>query len=101
MGDKLNEKYHHQFVAMIKDLGLTSNTAYATFAKVARKLFENGITWGRIVALLLFGSEIAVSVIKKGAMGIRDFLRKISDIVVAFIVQEIQQWIKDQGGWVS
>ena len=102
MGDVLNKKYHSDFVEMTRKLGLTSSTAYKAFAKVASRLFQNGINWGRIVALLLFGYEIAVSVIQKEAMGIRNFLRKIVNFVVTFIIKEkIARWITDQGGWVS
>jgi len=87
---------------MIGDLQMTSRTAYSTFAKVARRLIQQGITWGRIVALLLFGFEIAVSVLERGATGIRDFLHEIVDVVVKFIINEkIAQWIKDQGGWLA
>ena len=102
MGDVLDKRYHNEFAKMAKTLGLTSDIAYDTFAKVARKLFQDGINWGRIVALLSFGYEIAVSVIKKGAMGIRKFLQKIVSFVVKFIIQEkIGGWIRRNGGWVS
>lgn len=101
MGDVLSKKYHEEFVDMARNLGLTSTTAYSTFAKIANRLFLNGINWGRIVALLLFGYEIAVSLIKKKAMGVRNFLTKIVNFVVQFIVKEkIADWIRDQGGWV-
>ena len=102
MGDTLDKRYHNEFARMAKTLGLTSDTAYDAFAKVARKLFQDGINWGRIVALLSFGYEIAVSVVKKGAMGIRKFLQKIVSFVVTFIIQEkIAGWIRRHGGWVS
>lgn len=101
MGDVLNKKYHADFVDMTRNLGLTSTTAYSTFAKVAKRLFQNGINWGRIVALLLFGYEIAVTVIKNEAMGIGNFLRKIINFVVTFIIKEkIASWITNEGGWV-
>ena len=101
MADKLNRKYHHEFVEMAVSLRLTPDTAYSTFAKIAQRLFQDTINWGRIVALLLFGYEIAVSVIKKGMGGIRNFLKKIINFVVTFIIKgQIGNWIRAQGGWV-
>ncbi len=102
LGDQLDHKYREQLVAMTKSLCLTSETAYSGFAKVARKLFESGINWGRIITLLCFGYEIAVSVIKTGTRAIGSFLKKIVKFVVTFIVKEkIASWIERQGGWVS
>eukprot|EP00794_Sanderia_malayensis_P013003 gene13003-14342_t len=101
MGDQLNRKYHSQLVDMTKSLGLTSETAYATFAKIAKRLFQNGINWGRIVALLCFGYEIAMSVIKSKTRSVGTFLKKIVNFVVSFIIQEkISNWIANHGGWV-
>lgn len=102
MGDQLENKYHDTLVRMTKSLGLTSITAYDTFAKIARRLFQDGINWGRIIALLCFGYEIAVSVIKTGTTAIGTFLKKIVNFVVKFIVKEkIASWIASQGGWLA
>ena len=101
LGDDVQQKYGDTFVAMTKHLGLSSATAYDTFAKIARRLFNDGINWGRIIALLCFGYEIAFSVIKTGSTAIGQFLKKIISFVVKFIVKEkIGKWIANQGGWV-
>lgn len=79
-------------------LSLTPATAYETFAALARRLFRSGINWGRIVALLCFGYEIAVTVIRRGFSG--NFLRRIIRFVVDFIFNErIARWIAEHGGW--
>lgn len=100
IGDEIDAKYKEQFKDMIDSLSLTPATAYETFAAVARRLFRSGINWGRIVALLCFGYEIAVTVIRRGFSG--TFLRRIIRFVVDFIFNErIAQWIAQHGGWVS
>lgn len=99
IGDEIDAKYKDQFKDMIDSLSLTPATAYETFAAVARRLFRSGINWGRVVALLCFGYEIAVTVIRKGFSG--SFLRRIIRFVVDFIFNErIARWIAQHGGWV-
>lgn len=99
IGDEIDAKYKDQFKDMIDSLSLTPATAYETFAAVARRLFRSGINWGRVVALLCFGYEIAVTVIRKGFSG--NFLRRIIRFVVDFIFNErIARWIAQHGGWV-
>ena len=100
VGDEIDAKYKSEFQEMIEQLNLTHATAYETFAAIARRLFRSGINWGRIVALLCFGYEIAVSVIRQGFSG--SFLRRIVRFVVDFVFRErIARWIADHGGWVS
>jgi len=62
-------------------------------------LFESGINWGRVIALLGFGYRMAVHVYQHGITG---FLRRIICFVVDFMLRNrIAQWIAQQGGWVS
>lgn len=100
VGDEIDARYRDQFHEMIEQLSLTSDTAYETFAAVTRRLFRSGINWGRIIALLCFGYEIAITVIRRGFSG--SFLRRIIRFVVDFVFRErIATWIADHGGWVS
>ena len=103
-GDEIQEKYHETFSDMICRLNISNDCdlSFSSFANIARKLFDHGINWGRIIALLCFGYEIAVTVIKSGVHGVSGFLRKIVSYVVKFIVSEkIAKWIAERGGWVS
>lgn len=100
VGDEIDARYRDQFHEMIDQLSLTSDTAYETFAAVTRRLFRSGINWGRIIALLCFGYEIAITVIRRGFSG--SFLRRIIRFVVDFVFRErIAAWIDEHGGWVS
>ena len=104
-GDEIQARYHDTFSQMITNLNLSelgNERAYESFRKIARRLFEYEITWGRILALLYFGYEIAVTVIKQGVRGTAKFLKSLIKLIVDFIVNEkIAKWIAKQGGWVS
>ena len=101
----MQARYHDTFSQMITNLNLSelgNERAYESFRKIAGRLFESGITWGRILALLCFGYEIAVTVIKQGVRGTAKFLKSVIKLIVDFIVNEkIAKWIAKQGGWVS
>ncbi|XP_072046093.1 bcl-2 homologous antagonist/killer-like [Amphiura filiformis] len=98
IGDQINDRYEGEFRSMIQHLHITPSTAYQAFAGVARKLFTQGINWGRIAALLMFGYRIALDV----STGVGEFLNKIVQALVRFIVGEkIASWIAEQGGWRS
>ena len=99
MADELNTKYRKNIRDMTDALSLTPGTAYESFAAVARGLFRTGINWGKVVALLCFGHEIAMTVIEGHFGG--GFLRRIIRFVVDFIFRErIARWIAENGGWV-
>uniref|UniRef100_A0A8C5UAW6 Bcl-2 Bcl-2 homology region 1-3 domain-containing protein n=1 Tax=Malurus cyaneus samueli TaxID=2593467 RepID=A0A8C5UAW6_9PASS len=61
-------------------------------------LFESGINWGRVIALLAFGYRLAMHVWQRGVSG---FLRLIARCLGEFMLQHrIARWIAQQGGWV-
>lgn len=101
IGDEIQNKYHDDFQEMINQLNLTNPaSAYEGFAEVAGRLFKNGITWPRIVALLCFGYEITKHVLRNGLAG--SYMRKLFHSIVDFIVNgRIANWIDRNGGWVS
>lgn len=62
-------------------------------------LFESGINWGRVVALLGFGYRLALHVYQRGLTG---FLGQVTRFVVDFMLNHcIARWIAQRGGWVS
>ncbi|XP_076466802.1 bcl-2 homologous antagonist/killer-like [Babylonia areolata] len=102
IGDVINEKYKDSFDDMIRTLNIGSDcdTAYEAFAGVARKIFADGINWGRILTLLCFGYRITVRVLQDQLGKCADFMRRIAHILLRFLVSErISQWIAVNGGW--
>ncbi|KAL5009909.1 hypothetical protein ScPMuIL_012214 [Solemya velum] len=103
IGDDINNQYADEFNGMIRQLNITEHTVYETFEGVARKLFEQGINWGRVATLLCFGYRIAMKVlrVKDRIQQFGKFLKTIINFIVRFIKKNIAKWIADQGGWVS
>nr|XP_013797477.1 PREDICTED: bcl-2 homologous antagonist/killer [Apteryx mantelli mantelli] len=99
IGDDINERYDAEFRCMLKSLQPTKENAYEYFTRIASSLFESGINWGRVIALLGFGYRMAIHVYQHGITG---FLRRIARYVAEFMLRNrIAQWIAQQGGWVA
>ncbi|KAG6935433.1 BCL2 antagonist/killer 1 [Chelydra serpentina] len=99
IGDDINMRYDAEFRNMLKTLQPTKDNAYEYFTKIASSLFDSGINWGRVIALLGFGYRMAIHVYQHGVTG---FLRSIARYVAEFVLRNrIAQWIADQGGWVA
>lgn len=99
IGDDINQRYDEEFQTMLQHLQPTVENAYQYFTKIASSLFESGINWGRVVALLGFGYRLALHVYQRGLTG---FLGQVTRFVVDFMLHHcIAQWIAQRGGWVA
>ncbi|XP_039551810.1 bcl-2 homologous antagonist/killer isoform X2 [Passer montanus] len=93
----LERRYDAEFRTMLESLQPSRDNAYEHFTKIASSLFESGINWGRVIALLAFGYRLAMHVWQRGGGG---FLRRIARYVGDFMLQNrIARWIAQQGGW--
>ncbi|KAJ7332945.1 hypothetical protein JRQ81_015125 [Phrynocephalus forsythii] len=99
IGDDINARYDKEFCEMLKSLQPTRDNAYEYFTKIASSLFESGINWGRVIALLGFGYRMAIHVYQHGLSG---FLTRIARYIADFMLRNrIARWIAQQGGWVA
>ncbi|PNJ88672.1 BAK1 isoform 1 [Pongo abelii] len=99
IGDDINRRYDSEFQTMLQHLQPTAENAYEYFTKIASSLFESGINWGRVVALLGFGYRLALHVYQRGLTG---FLGQVTHFVVDFMLHHcIARWIAQRGGWVA
>ncbi|KAJ8390522.1 hypothetical protein AAFF_G00103190 [Aldrovandia affinis] len=99
IGDDINRRYDLNFMEMLSQLALTPDNAYDYFCKIAKSLFDSGINWGRVIALLSFGYRMALHVFQQGMTG---FLSRIARFIGDFLLRNrIAQWIAQQGGWVA
>ncbi|CAL8404889.1 unnamed protein product [Boreogadus saida] len=72
------------------------NCVQDVFMKVAKSIFNDGITWGRVVALF----HLAYKLIYKAlTMNHRENIRIIISWVLQFIREQLHTWIAQQGGW--
>lgn len=99
IGDDINRRYDMEFQNLLSGLPLNAQNAYDYFCKIANGLFESGINWGRVIALLGFGYRMAIHVFQNGMKG---FLSQIAKFIAQFLLKNrIAQWIAMQGGWVA
>lgn len=99
IGDDINKRYDKEFCDMLKSLQPTRDNAYEYFTKIASSLFDSGINWGRVIALLGFGYRMAIHVYQHGLSG---FLTRIARYMADFMLRNrIARWIAQQGGWVA
>ncbi|XP_033008492.1 bcl-2 homologous antagonist/killer isoform X2 [Lacerta agilis] len=99
IGDDINARYDSEFSEMLKSLKPSRDNAYEYFVKIASSLFESGINWGRVIALLGFGYRMAIHVYQQGLTG---FLSRIARYMADFVLRNhIAQWIAQQGGWAA
>ncbi|XP_017582639.1 PREDICTED: bcl-2 homologous antagonist/killer [Corvus brachyrhynchos] len=70
IGDDICKRYDTEFHTMLESLQLTPENAYEHFTKIASSLFESGINWGRVIALLAFGYRMAMHVWQRGVSGV-------------------------------
>uniref|UniRef100_A0A8I5TS87 Bcl-2 homologous antagonist/killer n=1 Tax=Pongo abelii TaxID=9601 RepID=A0A8I5TS87_PONAB len=99
IGDDINRRYDSEFQTMLQHLQPTAENTCEYFTKIASSLFESGINWGRVVALLGFGYRLALHVYHRGLTG---FLGQVTRFVVDFMLHHcIARWIAQRGGWVA
>nr|XP_056700797.1 bcl-2 homologous antagonist/killer [Euleptes europaea] len=99
IGDDINARYDKEFCEMLGSLQLTRDNAYEYFTRIASSLFDSGINWGRVIALLGFGYRMAIHVYQHGMTG---FLIRITRFIADFVLHNrIARWIAQQGGWVA
>ncbi|XP_007892341.1 bcl-2 homologous antagonist/killer [Callorhinchus milii] len=99
IGDDINRRYDLEFHNLLSTLPLNAENAYDYFRKIALGLFESGINWGRVIALLGFGYRMALYVFQRGIKG---FISQIAKFVAEFVLRNrIARWIAAQGGWVA
>lgn len=97
LSDELEERHAVLLNTMCSRLNINHNTARIRFVQVADEVFQEGINWGRIVALFTFGGRLAQFCMRNGmASNVEDVTTWVGDYVAGKA-----DWISRQGGWVS
>lgn len=73
-----------------------ANCAQDVFITVVRSIFEDGINWGRVVALFHLAYRLIYQALTQNHF---DIIRRIISWVLQFIRENISAWIRQQGGW--
>ena len=70
---------------------------YESFQDVANELFSQGIKWGHIICLLVFGSELILSTIDESPS--RALIENIAQYLSNYINANLLTWINDHEAW--
>ncbi|XP_059927291.1 apoptosis regulator BAX [Gadus macrocephalus] len=72
------------------------NCVQDVFMKVAKSIFNDGITWGRVTCLFYLAYKF---IYKALTMNHMENIRIIISWVLQFIREQLHTWIAQQGGW--
>lgn len=96
LGNEFKTRYRDSFLEMTESLDIQPSTAHATFLGVANELFSEGVTWARIVALFVFGSEMALICQR---MSHTEIVSDVAEWLSSYIKANLLTWIRDHDGW--
>uniref|UniRef100_A0A8C1LNG0 Apoptosis regulator BAX-like n=1 Tax=Cyprinus carpio TaxID=7962 RepID=A0A8C1LNG0_CYPCA len=94
IADELNKNAELQHLIST----VQANCAQDVFMTVARSIFEDGINWGRVVALFHLSYRLIYLALTQNHF---DIIRMIICWFLQFIRENISAWIRQHGGWVS
>ncbi|KAG1941365.1 apoptosis regulator BAX isoform X2 [Pimephales promelas] len=73
-----------------------ANCAQDVFMTVARSIFDDGINWGRVVALFHLAYRLIYTALTQNHF---EIIRGIISWFLQFMKENISAWIRQQGGW--
>ncbi|XP_029363079.1 bcl-2-like protein 1 [Echeneis naucrates] len=97
--DSANEfelRYSRAFSDLHNQLHITPATAYISFENVMDEVFRDGVNWGRIIGLFVFGGALCVECVEKE---MSPLVVRIIEWMTVYLDNNIQPWIQGQGGW--
>ncbi|CAL1608669.1 unnamed protein product [Knipowitschia caucasica] len=94
--DEFEELFTQAFSNLSSQLDITPDTAYNSFKSVMDEVFKDGVNWGRIVGLFVFGGVLCVECVEKN---MSDLVPRIADWMTIYLDENIASWIQSQGGW--
>lgn len=100
------ERDHHSEMDRIVDQAVAGGLQASPnwFVQVARDVLDGGVSWGRLVSLVVFASRFAYRVVGRAVGSALDFTRVLGSVVLGFaelVRDSIAGWLSGEGGWVS
>lgn len=100
MGQILEMKYPKLYTKISSHLKLSYENeivVWDAFNKFGSHLFNDGITWARIIAFYAFTGGLAMDCM---AQGKSELPARLVYWFGAFVMKKLAPWIQSQGGWV-
>lgn len=95
-GEQFGFLFTQSFRDVASHLSITPDTAQQCFESVMEELFRDGINWGRIIGLFVFGSAMCLDCIDSN---MSELVPDIADWMTAYLDDHISLWIQRNGGW--
>ena len=95
---EFERRYEEVFHQTCNQLHVTPSTARQTFHLVVNDIFQDGINWGRIVALFAFGGTLATQCVEKEMPLLVD---QLIEWMTVYTDTHLMSWILQNGGWVG
>ena len=89
------------FNGMCEQLNITPNTAYPTFQGIADEIFQTGKNWGRIVAFICFGAQLAVYCASREEELGPLFVDNVVNWISRYMNTNLDSWLTAHESWVS
>ncbi|XP_068747659.1 induced myeloid leukemia cell differentiation protein Mcl-1 homolog [Montipora capricornis] len=96
VGKEVESRYPSLLKTMCERLETNASKAEVAFRNVVDEVFSDGVNWGRIVAVVCFASELAVSSSQHGTDVVDNIVGWLSEYLSKGTVGE---WIIKTGGW--
>ncbi|XP_075996963.1 bcl-2-like protein 1 [Genypterus blacodes] len=94
--DRFEQRFTEAFSDLSSKLSITTFTAYHSFKSVMDELFKDGINWGRIVGVFVFGGALCVECVEKD---MSHLVSRITGWMSTYLDEHIGLWIQSNGGW--
>jgi len=98
VGDELEASNAPFFNTMFTSIQITPNTMYCTFKGISDEIFVSGKNWGRIVAFLTFGSNLAIHCARRADLGVV-FVDRVVKWISKYMSSQLASWMKQHGDW--
>ncbi|XP_028302958.1 bcl-2-like protein 1 [Gouania willdenowi] len=97
--DEFELLFTQAFNDLATQLQITPDTAYSSFKSVMDEVFKDGVNWGRIVGLFVFGGVLCLECSEKD---MSELVPRIADWMTMYLDENINEWIESEGGgWAS
>lgn len=98
--EELEANNRELFTSMCDQLNITPNTAYPTFQGIADEIFQSGKNWGRIVAFICFGAQLAVHCANREEELGPQFVDNVVNWISRYMSSHLDNWLTAHKSWV-
>jgi len=97
---RVTSEFEQRFAEAFEELGgqleIDRDSAYQTFQGILGATFQDGVSWGRIVALMCLSGALASKCV---SLNMPELVNDVVEWTVSYVENHLNDWISDHGGW--